>query len=275
MESEKKLITESNNKRLIGDLVNWLVVVNTLVYIGVIVAHANGFGIEFSPSYAQDGFCVSNKDRSVLLQSHALCFYEDTIFAILVWYLVNVIGKDMLPEADVTLMTRLAFATFVHGAAHLSVAYRDYTADPEDIVGKDGNILKPLRVITLFVFWSTFMWVIHPEHTSSKTLLRGVFWTTVGLFVPRLYGFTFTHSALVMEFCIKTMQVKEVDPFYNIRIPLLNIPNSILAWMEIFACEKFLQPYGGHAIYDAFIPITMIAYIFVLFYCSKKTKKAD
>ena len=25
--------------------------------------------------------------------------------------------------------------------------------------------------------------------------------------------------------------------------------------MEAFACEKFLQPYGGHAIYDAFITI--------------------
>ena len=76
-----------------------------------------------------------------------------------------------------------------------------------------------------------------------------------------------------MEFTTKAMQVKEVDPFYNMRTPLLNIPNSILAWMEVFACEKFLQPYGGHAIYDAFIPITAIAYIFVLFYYNKKTKK--
>ena len=71
------------------------------------------------------------------------------------------------------------------------------------------------------------------------------------------------------------MQVKEVDPFYNIRIPLFNIPTAILAWMEVFACEKFLQPYGGHAIYDAFIPITQIAYIVVLCYYSKKTKKVD
>merc|ERR1712141_132565 len=127
--------------------------------------------------------------RPILMQSHALCFYEDTIFAILVWFLVNVIGKDMLPEADVTLMTRLAFATFVHGAAHVSEAYRNYTADPEDVIGKEGNIFKPLSIIKGLVFWLTFMWVIHPEHTISKKLLRGVFWTTVGLFVPRLYGF--------------------------------------------------------------------------------------
>ena len=49
------------NKRFIGDVVNGLVIVNTLVYIGFIVSHAYGFGVEFSPSFAQDGFCVSNK----------------------------------------------------------------------------------------------------------------------------------------------------------------------------------------------------------------------
>ena len=114
---------------------------------------------------------------------------------------------------------------------------------------------------------------LHPDHSMGKKILRSVFWTTVHLFVPRLYAFTFVHCVLVMEFSVKTMQVKEVDQFYNLRIPLLNIPNSIIAWMEAFACEKFLQPYGGHAIYDAFIPITMIVYILVLFCYSKKDKK--
>ena len=134
---------------------------------------------------------------------------------------------------------------------------------------------KPLRVITLLVFWSTFMSVLHPDHSISKKALRSLFWTTIHLFVPRLYAFTFVHCVLVMEFSMKDLLVKEVDRFYNLRIPLLSIPNSIIAWMEAFACEKFLQPYGGHAIYDAFIPITMIAYIFVLFGSTKKTKKID
>ena len=119
MESEKKLITASNNKRFIGDLVNWLVVVNTLVYIGVIVAHANGFSIELSPSFAEDGFCVSNKDKSVLWQSHALCFYEDTVFALFLWLLIT-IGKDMLPEGDAALLTRSAVGTCTRGCPHVS-----------------------------------------------------------------------------------------------------------------------------------------------------------
>ena len=276
MASEEKIPVTENNKRFVGDVVNGLVIVNTLVYIGFIVAHANGFGVEFSPSFAQDGFCVSNKNGPVYMQSHALCFYEDTIFAIIVWFLVNIIGKDMVPENDVALMTRYAFSTFIHGCAHLSLAYRDYAADdPDDVVETWKPNFKPQRVITLLVFWSTFMSVIHSDHSISKKALRSIFWTAVHLYVPRLYAFTFVHCVLVMEFSFKTMMIKEVDRFYNLRIPLLNIPNSIIAWMEAFACEKFLQPYGGHAIYDAFIPITMIAYIFVLFYSSKKTKKID
>ena len=147
MESSEKQLITANNKRFIGDLVNGLVVVNTLAYIGVIVAHANGFSIELSPSFAEDGFCVSNKDGSVLWQSHALCFYEDTVFALLVWFLVT-IGKDMLPEGDVTLMIRSALSTFIHGAAHLSLAYRDYTAgDPEGHFSEGG--FKPFRFLTI------------------------------------------------------------------------------------------------------------------------------
>ena len=65
MASEEKIpVTE--NKRFIGDVVNGLVIVNTLVYIGFVVANANGFGVKFSPSFAQDGFCVSNKARIYL-----------------------------------------------------------------------------------------------------------------------------------------------------------------------------------------------------------------
>ena len=48
------------------------------------------------------------------MQSHALCFYEDTIFAILVWVLVNIIGKNMIPETDVALMTRYEFIRWFH-----------------------------------------------------------------------------------------------------------------------------------------------------------------
>ena len=74
----------------------------------------SGFGVEFSPSFAQHGFCVSNEDGPVFMQSHALCFYEDTIFAILIWVLGNIIGKNMISETDVALMNRYEFIRWFH-----------------------------------------------------------------------------------------------------------------------------------------------------------------
>ena len=119
-----------SNKRLFGDVVHGIIIANTLVYICFVLAHANGFGVEFSPAFAQDGFCVSNKDGPVFLQSHAFCFYEDTIMAILIWFLVNHVGKEMIPENDISFLTQNAFAIFIHGVAHLSIAYRDYVGNP-------------------------------------------------------------------------------------------------------------------------------------------------
>lgn len=275
MESKNDIIKEHTNKRFIGDFWNILVIANTIAYIGAIVGHASGFDIiEFSPTLARDGFCVSNENKSLPWQTHAICFYLGTIFSLLTWVLVKM-ESDVLPDRDVIMMPRYAFITFVHGLAHLSLIYRDYKRNLG--VQKDINEdnISPLRSIILLIFWSTFMWVIHPDYSFGKKSLRAVFWTTVYLPIPRLYSVPFANSVLIMEFCIKEIQAKKVDPYYNIRIPLFYIPTSILAWMEVLACETFLQPYGGHAIYDAFIPITQIAYIFILCYYCKKTKKID
>ena len=90
------------------------------------------------------------------------------------------------------------------------------------------------------MFWSAFMSVLNPEHSLTKKIMQSLFWTIVHLFVPRLYAFTFVHCVLVMVFSIKNLQEKEVDRFYNLRVPSLNIPNSIIAWIEAFACKKYL-----------------------------------
>merc|ERR1711936_1207682 len=68
------MISLTSNKRHIGDLLNILNILQILLFISVIVAHARGFGVQFSPAFAEDGFCIANKDQHVLLQSHALCF---------------------------------------------------------------------------------------------------------------------------------------------------------------------------------------------------------
>ena len=122
------MINLASNRRHIGDIVNALSIVNILLFVGVIIAHAKGVNVNFSPAFAEDGFCVSNKDEHVLLQSHALCFYEDTILAILLWFLASYVGKSVIPDSAVTQINKNALGVFIHGTAHLSIAYRDYNS---------------------------------------------------------------------------------------------------------------------------------------------------
>ena len=73
------MINLASSRRHIGDIVNTLSIVNILFYVAVIIAHAKGFDVNFSPAFAEDGFCVSNKAEHVLVQSHAISFYGNTI----------------------------------------------------------------------------------------------------------------------------------------------------------------------------------------------------
>jgi len=67
------MVSLTSNKHYIGDTVHILSIVNIIIFIGFLIANAKGFGIDFSPAFAKDGYCVSNKDQHILLQSHAIC----------------------------------------------------------------------------------------------------------------------------------------------------------------------------------------------------------
>ena len=120
------MINLASNGRYIGDIINGLSIANILLFVTVIIAHAKGFDVNFSPAFAEDGFCVSNKGEHVLMQSHAICFYEDTLLAIAMWFLASYVGRGIIPDSAAKLMKKNALGVFIHGAAHMSIAYRDY-----------------------------------------------------------------------------------------------------------------------------------------------------
>ena len=50
--------------------------------------------------------------------------------------------KLLLNNSDVEMMNRYSFSTFIHGAAHLVIAYRDYTKD-QSYMDSYNNPTKP------------------------------------------------------------------------------------------------------------------------------------
>ena len=37
------------------------------------------------------------------------------------------------------------------------------------------------------------------------------------------------------------------------------VPLGLLAWVEALACEQVMRPLGGHVLYDATIPLSLLA----------------
>ena len=63
------------------------------------------------------------------------------------------------------------------------------------------------------------------------------------------------------------------DQFYNLRQVLLLGPNAVIAWLEVLACDSYLKPMGGHAIYDLALPVTSIIYFAIAMRHFKQAKK--
>ena len=84
----------------------------------------------FSKSFVRDGFCVSNQDKSVYVQSHAMCFYGDTVWAIVIWILTSMCSKGM-EEASLKSIKNQIIGVFGHGCAHMfiGISLRDYEID--------------------------------------------------------------------------------------------------------------------------------------------------
>ena len=92
--------------------------------MALLVAQYNEKIDVFSPSFLKDGFCLSNQDKSIWLQSHCLSFYIDTVYAVFLWLLTSYCTKGM-PESHYLPVKANIIGTFGHGCGHLYAALRD------------------------------------------------------------------------------------------------------------------------------------------------------
>ena len=95
------------SQMLLGDAINLATTVNLIAYTLVIGGQHYGHFDVLSPSFVLDGFCVSNKDESLYVQSHALCLYGDVAFAILLYGMVTLDKSQAAAPAVATIRPQL------------------------------------------------------------------------------------------------------------------------------------------------------------------------
>ena len=83
---------------LLGNVANTITIIASVIFLVLLVAQHDGSIDIFSKSFVEDGFCVSNKDKPIYMQSHAMCFYADTTIAILMYLTISMCAGNMSEE---------------------------------------------------------------------------------------------------------------------------------------------------------------------------------
>eukprot|EP00457_Paulinella_chromatophora_P014327 gb/GEZN01014739.1/.p1 GENE.gb/GEZN01014739.1/~~gb/GEZN01014739.1/.p1 ORF type:complete len:278 (-),score=22.22 gb/GEZN01014739.1/:101-892(-) len=250
---------------------NLLVLSNSLLYLFFMIAHAQHKLDVFSPAVTAEGFCISNKEKSFLVQSHALCLYADTVLALML-FLLSQYGPDLGKVVKETLSSSSA-ATLGHGIAHGMIGYSNSQKKPlgniptfyqYTLVHERAGLL-----LGAFAFWFVFFRAGVPR---ASLKLRCLLALPVGLvnllLVPDRFGFTYVQTVILCaaalgELCRNDKKEEGIE--YTRRAWVVSLPVGIVSWVEAFACESFLVKIGGHLWYDLSIPLSVFAYWLLMF----------
>ena len=259
----------------IGDAANIFVLANTGAFLAFVIADSFGAHVPgvspASESFQRDGFCVAN--AGTLLDSHVMCFYVDTVAAILLTGLARFYAEH--PAVKGSVVAAAAAGIFAHGCGHLGF-WADALGLPQDsatppILSADWSVLgAPTLAIRLAGGWLFFFLLLNtlPSMGRVHAAAHGLWAAAVGtLFVPPIFGFTYVQTVLLWLAAAYELRRKSKDRWYDLTSLLINVPVGCVAWAEALACDEVLgqraltfKSIGGHVWYDSTIPLSMLAY---------------
>ena len=242
--------------------------------------------INFDPLWKDQGFCVMNPDVPYW-SSHDLCFYADTLLAAVsfVVYMILRNEKGMGPAND--LVKNNIIGVLGHGIGHGSIAARarrdmieaatTNAASTDSTVNATALTLwdtfeglstwSVLRYCAPFlIFWIMMMKAAVPKGSNSVVACLALASAIGQLGFPIHFGFTYVQSVLLIVFDMNEIWSKnrEAKGFEYALYPLLvGIPLGFIGWIESTLCSKGYVLLGGHLIYDAYIPLSMLFFYMI------------
>ena len=190
----------------IGDCLNVFHIVNTLTFLGLVLAQHSGMIDIFSPAFVRDGFCVSNRDKSIYVQSHAMCFYGDTAYAILLWIFTKCCSAGMA-EASYKPVTANILGVFGHGCGHLYLALKGKvdTTTPFERGGDDPA--KHAKVFgILFFFWYSLTMGVKDQMGAAQHLAMALAYLSFHYFcVPGTVSFSYVQAVLILTAAVAAL----------------------------------------------------------------------
>lgn len=243
-----------------GDVMNAVTVINTLAFLSFsLLAHYGVTAlVTMDERYRIDGFCVTNPE-DLYFNSHMLSFYVDVVLS-----LVSLVVVHSTPAgySSRDLLERLIPGTLGHGIAHF-------------FISATGGISTGISSLPLFMqlaappthfffWWSLFRTnkYIPKSHLLAMALVHSL--VTLSPVLPSSAAFAYVQTVLVLTSNVYDVLFRpreEKDVAYDWGW-IVNVPFSVVAWIEATACTSFLRDIGGHVWYDASIPSAILLYYF-------------
>ena len=135
-------------------------------------------------------------------------------------------------------------------------------------------------MVFFFGFWFGFMKGILRQFPLVFTIFVSLILEAVHMyFIPLKFAFTYVQSALLFSSSLAELyrsDKKDNSTQYNLYAFLYHIPISIVGYFESMTCTSFFSKIGGHFWYDMTIPLSGLAYIYMISQIhNKNAKKVD
>jgi hypothetical protein len=225
----------------------------TLLYAIAVVGHAvSWWNLDlFGTNWDHDGFCLSFK--STIFHTHLLCLYSDTIFAVVLF----ILSKYTDNRRELDDVRKNVISVFFHGIAHGFLWYLE-------VYGHESNehVIHNLGYVVLVPFYFSFLHIM----TSSPlwvSIIQTVVHTVATASVPHILVFTYVNTVITFNLTLDKFLTSPRDVFFVLRGLLIGLPIISATFIEPILCDTFLINWGGHLLFDASIPLSVILYFIV------------
>jgi len=113
--------------------------------------------------------------------------------------------------------------------------------------------------------WIPLIKATMPQNGSHLTVLL-ISWLSIigGRVIPSRFGFTYTQTVLFICFSWNQLSQPRANKnfAYALYAAAASLPLKLLAWLESMACGNFIIHYGGHLLYDSYIPLSLSYFIY-------------
>ncbi|KAL9183616.1 hypothetical protein ACHAXT_004472 [Thalassiosira profunda] len=259
-----------------GDLVYGATLLNTVAFMAAVLFCKDSASNIFDAAWAKEGFCVANATIPYW-SSHDLCLYADLFLAGVcgvVYYLLR--DNEGMQAANHFVLPNI-LGVAAHGLGHggIGAGLRDEKERErtdldlsfyETIGDKDTSTILYQLIVDqglFFIFWLLLLKAAMPESPMKRTVLplSIVSWISTLCTKPS-FQFTSVQTILQIAFALNQLCRPKEDKGYAYFLygAFVAFPLGIVGWLESILCSSTIIHLGGHLCYDAFIPVSMLAF---------------